>query len=101
MEDRSDRPMSWVEPGIVKWSGSNNQIELLVRWNERTEIKTIEGVQVTEYIYDSFRFVYNLSDEIYPDEAILAYLERSKDSILQLAQNLSQQIEGALKWQRR
>jgi len=101
MEDRSDRPMPWVEPGIVKWSGSNNQIELLVRWNERTEIKTTEGVQTTEYIYDSFRFVYNLPDDIYPGEAILAYLERSKDSILQLAQNLSQQIEEALKWQRK
>lgn len=96
MEDRSDRPMSWVEAGAIAWNGSNNQLELLVRWNERTENKTAEdGSQVTGYIYDSFRFTFNLPDDVYPGDAILAYLERSKDSIILLAQNLSNQVGEA------
>jgi len=68
--------------------------DLMVRWNERTEIRE-EPEGSIEYVYDMYRFDLELPPEIEPGrEAVEYYLEHAKDAIVAHAQSLSAQQEG-------
>jgi len=96
MQDRSSIQKPWCELGpIVKNGGGWIVKDLLIRWNETTETKLTDMGELTEYVYDAYRFDYLLPVEIEPGrESVEYYVEAAKDVILQLAQAKCAQSEG-------
>jgi hypothetical protein len=96
VQDRSNIQMPGCKLGpIVKNGGGWVIKDLLIRWNERTEIKQTEQGEQTEYIYDAYRFDYQLPVEVEPGiESVTYYLEAAKTEIIQLAQAIATQEAG-------
>ena len=99
MIERSHLQLGWCTPGVIQKEGSKWIVkDLLVRWNEQTEERDMDGGEtVTEYVYDAHRFDFELPPEVQPGrEAVEFYLEAAQDAVLQLAQDLAAQEAGFL-----
>ena len=97
MKEHSHISLGWYTLGVIQKAGSKWVIkDLLVRWNEQTEERDMDGGEtVTEYVYDAHRFDYELPPEISPgNEAVEFYLEAAQAAIIQLAQDLEAQEAG-------
>ena len=96
MKERSNIQQPWHGVVNIERDGSRYIIrDLMVRWNEQTEEKEIEDGIETEYVYDAYRFDFELPPEVQPGiEAIEFYLEAAQAAILQLAQDLEAQEAG-------
>ena len=97
MKEHSHLQLGWYTLGVIKKSGSKWIVkDLLVRWNEQTEERDMDGGEtVAEYVYDAHRFDYELPPEVQPGiEAIEFYLEAAQAAVLQLAQDLEAQGAG-------
>ena len=96
MKEHSHLQLGWFTLGVIQKEGSKWVIkDLLVRWDEHTEKRDMDGETVTEYVYDAHRFDYELPPEISPgNEAVEFYLEAAQAAIIQLAQDLEAQEAG-------
>ena len=96
MKERSNIQQPWHGVVNIERDGSRYVVrDLMVRWNEQTEEKEIEDGIETEYVYDAYRFDFELPPEVQPGiEAIEFYLEAAQAAILQLAQDLEAQEAG-------
>jgi len=79
MIERCHAVLPWFSLGQIVNVGSGFVIkDLMVRWNERTEIRE-EPEGSIEYVYDMYRFDLELPPEIEPGrEAVEYYLEHAK-----------------------
>jgi hypothetical protein len=97
MKEHSHLQLGWFTLGVIQKAGSKRVIkDLLVRWDEQTEERDMDGGEtVTEYVYDAHRFDFELPPEVQPGlEAAEFYLEAAQAAILQLAQDLEAQEAG-------
>ena len=98
MKEHSHLQLGWYTLGVIQKEGSKWIIkDLLVRWNEHTEeLEDMDGGETTvEYVYDAYRFDYELPPEVRPGiEAVEFYLEVAQDAVLQFAQDLAAQGAG-------
>ena len=97
MKEHSHLQLGWYTLGVIQKEGSKWIVkDLLVRWNEQTEERDMDGGEtVTEYVYDAHRFDFELPPEVQPGlEAVEFYLEAAQAAILQLAQDLEAQEAG-------
>jgi len=97
MKEHSHLQLGWYTLGVIQKEGSKWIVkDLLVRWNEQTEERDMDGGEtVAEYVYDAHRFDFELPPEAQPGlEAVEFYLEAAQAAILQLAQDLEAQEAG-------
>ena len=97
MKEHSHISLGWYTLGVIQKEGSKWIVkDLLVRWNEQTEERDMDGGEtVAEYVYDAHRFDFELPPEVQPGlEAVEFYLEAAQAAVLQLAQDLAAQEVG-------
>ena len=96
MKERSNIQQPWHGVVNIERDGSRYVVrDLMVRWNEQTEEKETEDGTETEYVYDAYRFDFELPPEVQSGlEAVEFYLEAAQAAVLQLAQDLAAQEAG-------